>query len=66
MIRALRKWWLRHRIEWSLWDQEHWQSGIRNSTAELELAKRRESLLRQKLTEVDHPLPHTVRTRGLA
>ena len=65
MIRKLRKWIINKRIEWAQHDRRFYKRHMAAAFDEIQACERREALLRQKLTEVDYPLPRgtVVRTR---
>lgn len=65
MIARLRKWWINKRIVWAVEAQDWYQRQARGALDEKENKRKLESLLRQKLTEVDHPLPRILRSRSL-
>lgn len=65
MIRYLRKRILAKRIEWAVEAQDWYQRQAAGALAEKEAKRQHESLLRQRYTEVDHPLPRLLRQRNL-
>lgn len=64
-MKWLAKWWINRNIAAAEWDEEFWQRGVtaaRERATEYrkkaQAARRRQHLLRQRYTEVDHPIRH--------